>query len=186
MKVISKVIAISIFMSAAAHAGQDNGALGALLAETAGLAPVSAPAAASRPAAVFPEGLSERALESDVLDLSAANASFLASYALASGYAVFELDGARMTAKPALMAYAGKALRLPGVPENWDAMIDYLGEMPTIHNNPRILIVVRNSSRISRADAQLYADLREVAEFTCRNARDWSRGVITMKFAFVP
>lgn len=185
MKVIHNVIAVSLFLSAAAHAGQPAGALGALLAEPAVLAAAPAAVPAARPAPVFPEGLSERSLASDVLDLTPSNASFLSAYAGTLGYAVFELDGARMRTKAALLAHAGAALRLPGTPENWDAFTDYLGEMRAIHRNSHILIVVRNAGAIERADRALYADLREVAEFTCRNAREWSKGDITMKFAFV-
>lgn len=185
MKVIYNVIAVSMLMSAAAHAGQPAGALGALLAEPAALAGAPAAVPAARPAAVFPEGLSERSLASDVLDLTPSNASFLSAYAGTLGYAVFELDGARMRTKAALLAHAGSALRLPGIPDTWDALIDYLGEMRSIHRNSHILIVVRNAGAIERADRALYADLREVAEFTCRNAREWSKGDITMKFAFV-
>ncbi|MGD9643702.1 MAG: barstar family protein [Elusimicrobiales bacterium] len=184
MKVIHNVIAISIFLSAAAHAGQPAGALGALLSEPAARAAAAAVPAA-RPAPVFPEGLSERSLASDVLDLTPSNASFLSAYAGSLGYAVFELDGSRMRTKSALLVHAGTALRLPGVPETWDALIDYLGEMRSIHSNSHILVVVRNAGAIERADRALYADLREVAEFTCRNAREWSKGDITMKFAFV-
>jgi hypothetical protein len=178
MKKLSYAIAVSLSLSAAASAAH-GGALGSLLAGAAG-AELSVPAAAP----ALPAGL-DRALESDVLDLTPNYADFLSGYAASLGYKVFELDGARMTTKPALLAYATRALRLPGVPENWDAMIDYLGELRAIHGNNHILIVVRNSGRISKADTSLYADFREVAEFTCRNARDWSKGEITMKFAFV-
>jgi hypothetical protein len=91
-----------------------------------------------------------------------------------------------MTTKPALLDYTTQMLRFPGVPENWDAMIDFIGDLSSIHRNNHILIVVRNSSKISLKDKGLYADFREVAEFACRNAREWSKGDITMKFAFVP
>ena len=180
MKIVSKVIAISMFMTGAAQAAQDGGAFAGLLqaADAVRVAAARVPAPADAEA--------DRALASDVLDLSPNYADFLAGYAQSAGYKVFQLDGARMTAKPALLAYATKELSLPGVPENWDAMIDYLGDLPSIHRNNSILIVVRNSARISGADGQLYGDLREVAEFACRNARDWSKGVITIKFAFVP
>lgn len=181
MKLVSNVIAISLFLSCAAYAGQGS-ALDSLKG-SAGAVAAAAPAAS--PARALPDAAAERALASDVLDLSANYADFLGGYAASSGYKVFELDGARMTAKPALLAYATQTLRFPGVPENWDAMIDYIGDLPSIHRNSRLLIVVRNSSRISRADGRLYADLREVAEFACRNAREWSKGGLTIKFAFV-
>ncbi|MHB0995938.1 MAG: barstar family protein [Elusimicrobiales bacterium] len=176
MKKLSYAIAISMSVSCAAYAGQ-NSAFDTLLAGAAG-------AELSVPVPQLPLD-PDRALASDVLDLTPNYADFLSGYAGSLGYKVFELDGARMTAKPALLDYATRALSLPGVPENWDAMIDYLGELRSIHRNNHILIVVRNSDRISRADAALYADLREVAEFACRNAREWSKGEITMKFAFV-
>lgn len=190
MKFVSKVIAISLFLSCAAHAGQDNGALGALLGHPSVLksaaAEIPAVKTPARQEADLQKHQAEKALASDVLDLSPSYADFLAGYAKSMGYAVFELDGARMTAKPSLLAYSTRALSLPGVPENWDAMIDFIGDLPTIHRNNRILIVVRNSSRISLADRKLYEDFREVAEFACRNAREWSKGDITIKFAFVP
>ena len=190
MKNISKVIAVSLFLSCAAHAGQETGALSALLSRASGLesaaAVVPAPKAAEAQEVNLQKYQAEKALASDVLDLSPSYADFLAGYAKSMGYAVFELDGARMTAKPSLLSYSTRALSLPGVPENWDAMIDFIGDLPSIHRNNRFLIVVRNSSRISLADRQLYEDFREVAEFACRNAREWSKGDITIKFAFVP
>jgi len=181
MKLVSKVIAISLFLSCAASAAQDS-ALGALKG-SAGAAALSVPAAA--PAIAAPDAEAERALASDVLDLSANYADFLVSYAKGEGYAVLELDGARMTAKPALLNYVAKSLRLPGVPENWDALIDYIGDLPGIHRNRHLLIVTRNAGLIARADARLYADFREVTEFACKNAREWSKGDLTIKFAFV-
>ncbi len=185
MKIVSKVIAISMFMSCAAHAGQETGALGALLASTAGLK-TAAEVAAPEPLIDLQKYQFEKSLASDVLDLSPVYADFLSGYAQSNGYAVFSLDGTQMTAKPALLDYTTRTLRLPGVPENWDAMIDFIGDLPGIHHNNRILIVVRKANAIQQAGGPLYADLREVAEFACRNAREWSKGVITIKFAFVP
>lgn len=180
MKITLKVIAISMFLTGAAQAAQAGGAFAGLLhaADAAGAAAVQVPAPVDAEA--------DRALASDVLDLSPNYADFLAGYAQSAGYKVFQLDGARMTAKPALLNYTTRELSLPGVPENWDALIDYLGDLPGIHRNNSILIVVRSANSISGADQGLYGDLREVAEFACRNARDWSKGVITIKFAFVP
>lgn len=147
---------------------------------------LAAAAPAVEAAAVpVPAGSPERALASDVLDLSSSNADFLVSYARAAGYTVLELDGARMTTKAALLAHAGKALRLPGTPENWDALSDYLNDLTSIHRSNSILIVVRNSSRIYKADQKLYDDFREMAQFACENAREWSRAQVTLKFAFV-
>ena len=180
MKNISKVIAVFLFLSAPAFAGGDNSALNGLLAASAGF---SAPAA---PAAAPANEAADRALASDVLDLGASNADFLASYAQGLGYKVFELDGGKMLTKPALLSHTTQVLRFPGIPENWDAMIDFIGDLSGIHRNNHILIVVRGSSKISLKDKGLYADFREVAEFACRNAREWSKGDITMKFAFVP
>ncbi|OGR78341.1 MAG: hypothetical protein A2X32_02275 [Elusimicrobia bacterium GWC2_64_44] len=181
MKLVSNVIAISLFLSCAAYAGQGS-ALGALKG-SAGAVSISVPA--SSPARALRDEAAERALASDVLDLSPNYADFLVSYARNEGYTVLELDGARMTSKAALLDHATRVLRFPGVPENWDAMIDFIGDLPGIHRNRHLLIVTRNAGLISRADASLYADFREVAEFACRNAREWSKGDLTIKFAFV-
>lgn len=187
MKLVSKVIAISMFLSCAANAGQDTGAFNALLAETAGLKTATAAEVPGPEQVVdLQKYQAEKSLASDVLDLSPSYADFLAGYAQSNGYAVFSLDGAGMTTKPALLAYTTQKLRFPGIPQNWDAMIDLIGDLPGIHHNNRILIVVRNSSLIGRASQALYADFREVAEFACRNAREWSKGELTIKFAFVP
>lgn len=177
MKKLFCAIAVSFAVSGAAFAGQAT-AFAALQAMAPALE-FSVPAAISQPNP-------DRALASDVLDLTPSYADFLAGYAADQGYAVFELDGARMTTKQTLLVYSTRALRFPGVPANWDAMVDYIGELPVIHRNSRILIVVRNSDRVRLAGGRLYADLREVAEFACRNAREWSKGDITIKFAFVP
>lgn len=184
MKLVSNVIAISLFLSGAAHAGQ-SAAFDSLL-RTAGPGASAEAVSAPEPLIDLQKYQAEKSLASDVLDLSPVYADFLSNYAQTNGYAVFSLDGSKMTTKPALLDYTTRTLRLPGVPENWDAMIDFIGDLPSIHGNNRILIVVRGSSKISLADQKLYADLREVAEFACRNAREWSKGVITIKFAFVP
>lgn len=179
MKKLSYAIAVSFCLCGAAAA--QTAAFGALAA-SAGQVSLDLPAA--RPAPVLADDAA-RALASDVLDLAPSFADYLSSYALSNGYTVFEMDGGRMTTKAKLLDYSARALRLPGVPGNWDAFIDYMGDLPTIHRTSRILVVVRNAGKIRRADAGLYADLRDVAEFTCKNAREWSKGELSIKFAFV-
>lgn len=182
MKKTLYVTGISIFMSVSAYAGQPA-ALDSLLAAAGGGAveALSVPAAPIIPV----DYRAEKALASDVLDLTPSYADFLSAYALNSGYAVFRLDGRRMTSKRGLLSYASAALGFPGPAENWDAMIDLIGELPRVHGNNRILIVVRDAGLIRRAGGGLYEDLRDAAEFACANARSWSKGEITIKFAFV-
>ena len=122
----------------------------------------------------------------DIADLPPAEASALAAAARASSFAVFELDGARMRTKPALMEYSEKALGFPGdFGRNWDAMIDYLGDMATFHKNQKILILVKSPSEILTADPKLYADLRRIFGLACNNAREWSRNAVILKFVFI-
>ena len=179
MKKLSYAIAVSFCLAGAAAA--QTSALGALSA-AAGAVPAAFPAA--RPAPALPDAVT-RALASDVLDLTPSFADYLAAYALSNGYTVLEMDGGKMTTKAKLLDYSAGALGLPGVPENWDAFIDYAGDLPSIHRTNLILVVVRDAGKIRRADAKLYADLRDVAEFTCKNAREWSKGEFSIKFAFV-
>ncbi|MDQ7773866.1 MAG: barstar family protein [Elusimicrobiales bacterium] len=184
MKITLYVTGISILMSGSAYAGQPS-ALDSLLA-AAGPAAVEAAAAPAAPGPlVLRNEKAEKALASDVLDLTPSFADFLAAYALGHGYAVVELDGARMTSKRALLAHVSEKLRFPGPAENWDAMIDLIGELPRVYGSDRIVVLVRDAGLIRRAGGGLYEDLRDAAEFACSNARDWSKGEITIKFAFV-
>lgn len=170
--------AIAISLSApAAYAGND-GAFGSLLAQ-AGAAAVTVTVPEVREALSVP-------LTPGLADLDAAQANALASAARSNGYAVFELDGAKIRTKPGLMAYAAQALGLPADMDNWDAMIDYLGDMPTFHRNNNIVILVRNTDAIKNADPKLYSDFRSVAEFSCQKANEWSRSAATLKFVFIP
>lgn len=173
---VNAAIAISLF-APAAYAG-DAGALSSLLAQ-AGTEAVSVTVPEAREALAAP-------LTSGLSDLDPAQADALASAARSSGYAVFELDGTKIQTKPGLMAYAAQALGLPADMDNWDAMIDYLGDMPTFHQNNNIVILVRNASAIQQADPKLYADLRNVAQLSCENANEWSRSAATIKFVFIP
>jgi hypothetical protein len=173
---VNAAIAISLF-APAAYAGND-GALSALLTQ-AGAEAVTVTVPEVREALSAP-------LASGLADLDAAQANALASAARSSGYAVFELDGTKIQTKPGLMAYAAQALGLPADMDNWDAMIDYLGDMPTFHHNNNIVILVRNASAIQQADPKLYADLRNVAQLSCENANEWSRSAVSMKFVFIP
>jgi len=91
-----------------------------------------------------------------------------------------------MLTKPALMAYTARTLGLPADMGNWDAMIDYVGDMATFHQNDKILILVRNASAIQNADRQLYAQLRNAAGLSCQNATEWSRSAATLKVVFIP
>jgi hypothetical protein len=91
-----------------------------------------------------------------------------------------------MTSRKALFSHTARALNLHGTPTNWDALIDLMRDMHMIHSNERMLIVVRNASRIAAADARLYADFRETAALVSADQREWSRGLVTMKFVFVP
>ncbi len=173
---VNAAIAISLSVPAA-YAG-DAGALGGLLAQAGAVAAaVSVPEVREALAAPLAPGLA---------DLDAAQADALASAARSSGCAVFELDGTKIRTKPGLMAYAAQALGLPADMDNWDAMIDYLGDMPTFHHNNNIVILVRNASAIQQADPKLYADLRNVAQLSCENANEWSRSAATIKFVFIP
>ena len=126
-------------------------------------------------------------LPPDIADLSPEQAGALAAAARAAGFSLFELDGAKMGTKPELMDHAAQALSFPGdFGRNWDALIDYLGDMANIHKNGKILILVGNSAEMAAADPKLYAELREVAGLACQNAREWSGGRVILKFAFLP
>ncbi len=123
----------------------------------------------------------------DIADLGPAEAAALAAAARALGFGVFELDGAAMGTKAELMEHAAARLAFPGdFGGNWDALIDYLGDMPHIHKNEKIFVLVRNSAEMEKADPKLYADLREAAGLACENAREWSGGRVILKFAFLP
>lgn len=91
-----------------------------------------------------------------------------------------------MKTKPALMEHSERALGFPGdFGKNWDAMIDYLGDMANFHDNPKILIFVKNPSEILTSDPKLYADLRRICGLSCDNAREWSRSTVILKFVFI-
>ncbi len=175
-------IAIAVSLSFSGAAAADTGAFADLLAASAGL---TAPAAPVVPGAV-PASAADRALKTDVSDLAVAQADALVAQARAAGYAVFQLDGSRMTTKPALMAHVAKVLGLPKDMDNWDAMIDYMGDMPQIHCNDKLLVVVRNSSRIKSADQKLYADFRDVVQLSVQRATQGRDYVVNIKFVFVP
>ncbi|MBI5745250.1 MAG: barstar family protein [Elusimicrobia bacterium] len=149
---------------------------------------VSAGRAAAAPVVpgVAPAGSAVKLIAQDVSDLGATQAAGLVNQAKSEGFAVFQLDGARMTTKPALLAHAAQVLHLPGNTTNWDALIDNMGDMPQIHCNDKLLIVIKNSSLIQRANPQLYADLREVAQLSSRRVRDTNNYPVTIKFVFVP
>jgi hypothetical protein len=118
-------------------------------------------------------------------DPSSEDADALKRQAADSGFAVFELDGALMKTKPALMDHLAKALSFPGdFGRNWDAAVDYLGDLSEFHGGTRFLIVIKDPAAIENADPKLYADFREVCGFACENARQWSRGTIRLKFVF--
>jgi hypothetical protein len=76
--------------------------------------------AAAAPAAPGPLVLrnekAEKALASDVLDLTPSFADFLAAYALGHGYAVVELDGARMTSSGRCSPTSPKSCAFPARP----------------------------------------------------------------------
>jgi hypothetical protein len=76
-------------------------------------------------------------------------------------------------------------LGVPSDMDNWDAMIDYLGDLPTFQHSNQILVIVRNAGQIQNADAKLYAQLRSVLQDAVENASEWSRSAVTLKFVFV-
>ena len=127
----------------------------------------------------------ETPLPPDLADLPYKEALALAAAARAAGFAVFELDGAWMKSKPQLMEYMAQALGFPGdFGHNWDAAIDYLGDLATFHKNNKILVVI-DPAEILKADVKLYADLRKVCGLACENARQWSRETVILKFVFL-
>lgn len=125
-------------------------------------------------------------LPPDIADLSPEQAGALAAAARAAGFSLFELDGAKMGTKPELMDHAAQALSFPGdFGRNWDAMIDYLGDMATVHKNTRILVIIKNAAGMRAAAPGLYEQLCKVCGLACNNAREWSRNAVILKFVFV-
>lgn len=125
-------------------------------------------------------------LPPDIADLAPEQAAALASAARAAGFAVFELDGGLMGTKPELMTHAAAALGFPGdFGRNWDALIDYLGDMATVHGSKKILVLVNSPGKIGAGEPGLAGTFREVLGLACNNAREWSRGSVVLKFAFV-
>ncbi|HBA60833.1 MAG TPA: hypothetical protein DCZ92_08440 [Elusimicrobia bacterium] len=123
----------------------------------------------------------------DLADLSPKEGPDLAANSRAYGFVVLELDGARMKSKPALMKHAAQALAFPGdFGENWDALVDYLGDLANVRNKDKILVFIRNSREILAADPRLYSELRNACALACENAREWSRNSVILKFAFMP
>jgi len=174
MKHIIKTVVIAI--SAAGTAYAQPAAFDTLMAAAGPAAAIEIPAVRTP----------LKTVEAGVYDLGASDASRLAADARALGYAVFELDGSRMKSKPALMAHTAKVLGLPKDMANWDAFIDYMSDMPQIHANEKLLIIIRNASQIRLADPKLYADLREAAAFCSRRAEEWKDYALSLKFVFVP
>lgn len=177
MKKVIKGIVIAI--SAAGTAYAQPAALDTLIAAAGPVAAIEVPAARA-------VRIPLKTSEPGVYDLGASEAGLLADDARALGYAVFELDGSRMKSKPALMKYTAKVLGLPRDMDNWDAFIDYMSDMPQIHANDKILIIIRNASQIRMADPKLYFDLRESAVFCSQRAREWKDYSLSLKFVFVP
>jgi len=122
----------------------------------------------------------------DIADIQPGQSAALEAAARAAGFAVFRLDGELMKTKPALMEHAASALGFPGdFGRNWDALVDYLGDMSTFHKNDNILVFVENTPAMGLADPRLYADFREVCGLACENAREWSKGAAILKFVFI-
>jgi len=174
-------IAVSLFLSGSAYAVQGP-AFSSLLSASAGFR-------AADPAVPAPVPAAEtivQALPGDLHDLPEAETAQLIPAARTEGFAIFQLDGSRMTTKKALMAHTSKVLDLPSDMDSWDAMIDYMSDMPQIHGNEKQFIVVKNSYLIYTADPQLYADLREAVRLSCRHIRETLHYPAFIKFIFVP
>jgi RNAse (barnase) inhibitor barstar len=125
-------------------------------------------------------------LPPDLIDLDQAEAAALAAAARSLGFAVFELDGAAMGTKPELMDHAAARLGFPGdFGRNWDALIDYLGDMATIHKNVKTLVFIKAPEKIGAGEPALPATFREVLGLACNNAREWGKGSVILKFAFL-
>jgi hypothetical protein len=119
-------------------------------------------------------------------DLNAGDTAALKLQAARSGFAVFELDGARMKTKANLMDHLATALRFPGdFGRNWDAAIDYLADLAGVHGGTNFLVVIKDPAAMEHADPKLYADFRKVCGLSCENARQWSKGKVRLKFAFI-
>ncbi|HAF96244.1 MAG: hypothetical protein A2X34_05505 [Elusimicrobia bacterium GWC2_51_8] len=125
-------------------------------------------------------------LPPDIADMTVFEAAAISASARRAGFAVFELDGAGMKAKPALMEHIARSLAFPGdFGENWDALIDYLGDMANFHKNNKILILIGAAAEIAGSDPALYSELRNVCGLACNNAREWSKGAVILKFIFI-
>ena len=181
MKIFIKTaIAVSLF-TPAAYAVRPGAAFEGLLSETG-------PAVETVVKADIPEVPAAgpaTALSSGLADLNRRQADELSLSAAMNGFSVFELDGTRMKTKAKLMSYTSQMLGLPADTDNWDALIDYLGDLPDFHHNNKILVILKNSSAIDNSDAKLYAEFRRSATLSCQNAGEWSHSEVILKFVFV-
>ena len=99
----------------------------------------------------------------DLADLDPAEAAALAAAARSLGFGVYELDGAAMGTKAALMDHAALRLSFPGdFGRNWDALIDYLSDMANIHGNVKTLILIKAPEKIGAGEPGLQVQFREV------------------------
>ena len=126
------------------------------------------------------------ALPPDIADLLPDEADALAAAARALGFGVYELDGASMGTKGELLDHASARLAFPGdFGRNWDALIDYLGDMANIHKNVRTLVLVKSPEKIGAGEPGLPPQFREALGLACANAREWGKGSVILKFVFI-
>ena len=122
----------------------------------------------------------------DLADLDGAQAAALAGRARTLGFAVFTLDGSRMRTKPELLEHLAAALGFPGdFGRNWDAAVDYLGDLAGLHPGEKFLVLVEDPQAMEGVEPRLYLDFREVCACACENSRQWSRGAVRLKFVFL-
>ncbi|MFA5161583.1 MAG: barstar family protein [Elusimicrobiales bacterium] len=117
----------------------------------------------------------------DVLEAPPPEAAALKRAALESGFAVLELDGAKMRGKAELLEHMAAALKFPAdFGANWDAAVDYLSDLPSFHPSEKFLVVIGNRAEIRR-DPALYGELFQTLEFAAQRARRM-QGCPALKF----
>ena len=100
--------------------------------------------------------------------------------------ATIEVDAAAMKDKASLMREFVTKMKLAEPVDNWDALIEYLSDMPDTLHVKKVVYLVKHAPALQKNSPALYDDLLGAMQDAADRTKEWSKGKARLEFYLLP
>ena len=91
-----------------------------------------------------------------------------------------------MKDKASLMREFTTKLKLAGQGDNWDALIEFLSDMPETLKVKKVVYIVKHAPVLQKNNPLLYGDLLGAMQDAADRTKEWSKGRAALEFYLLP